>query len=117
MAITSVSTIGLKNNQQIKFTSNNNASSYDMTAFKNDNDNEKREAVKKQVKKIYNRGVITGAVLATAVFALDYLGEYLVNKHFNKVDTSSIMEEVKKMEKIDTDIHIPFKWIFGKIKK
>lgn len=116
MALTSVSALSLKNNQQIKFTSNNNASNHDKTAFKNDGDSEKREAVKKQVRKIYNKGVITGAILVTAVFALDYLGEYFANKHFNKVDTSSL-DTVKDTEKIVSDIHIPFKWILGKVKK
>ena len=120
MAIQTISSFSSNSSskKQIKtdFENNKNLAYNKSTTFKSESDDEKREAIKKQIKKIYTKGFITGAILTAAVCIFDYLGEYLVNKHFNKLDTS-ILNETKDTEKIVTDIHIPFRWILGKFKK
>lgn len=70
---------GLKstNLKQTKYINGNQCS------FMSEND-QKREAVRQQVKKIYTQGVISGAVITATVFLIDYAVNYLLDKQTEK---------------------------------
>lgn len=85
-------------NKNISFKSNSPSDSNNLTSL---NEDQKREEIKKEVKKIYNKGFITGVILTAGFCLFDFLGEHLSHKFLGNTEKVS-------------DIHIPFKWIFRK---
>lgn len=111
-------------------------SSYPKTNFKAnidiqqkqaDNIEEKKEAIRKEVKKIYNKGVITGVILTIMVGMADYATDYFLDKHYNKKFDEELSrlsgdaKKVKELERPAKEAYIPLisiiKKLFGKIKK
>lgn len=104
-----------------------NSGSYDSTYFRGEISDEKREEIKKQVKKVYNKGLITGIVVTALACIGDYALEYFIDKKadkdFDKLDFSCFEneKEIKNGAKKASAIRIPFvstiKRLLSKIKK
>lgn len=124
MTVQSVSGVSsnLSNIQKTKFSSKNGLdSNFNASApFKSESVDEKREAANKLIKKVYQKGFITGAVITALVCVVDYVAEHLIDKHFNKMDTS-LLDGAREVEKSANNIRIPFvnsiKKLFRIIKK
>lgn len=88
---------------------------------------EKKRAVRKEVKKIYHKGVITGVILTIMVGITDCAADYFLYKHYNKKfeeelsHLSGDAKKAKELERPAKEAYIPLisiiKKLFGKIKK
>jgi len=86
MFIQSISNSSLNtfNKPKINFSSiNTNQNVYKSTTLKNDND--KKEFTKKELKKTYWKGVLSGVLFSLLVIGGDYLCEYLIEKSSPKL--------------------------------
>lgn len=132
MVLSSVSGIS-SNYSNLKSVNSNpeykiNSGSSDSTSFKGEASDEKREEIKKQVKKVYNKGFLTGAALTALLCIGDYfLEHFIANKKSDKIVDSldfSCFEngkEIKNTTKAASEMRIPFistiKKLIGRIKK
>jgi len=119
MVLSSVSGIST-NYSNLKLVNSNseckiNSDSSGLTSFKGEASDEKRDEIKKQVKKVYNKGFFTGAALTALLCIGDYFLEHFIdNKKSDKIVDSldfSCFEnekEIKNVAKKAQEIRIPF---------